>query len=464
MAEIAVVDDERLLAESLRIGLSRIGHNVRVFSEAASFLKALTEYEPEVVFLDLRLPDANGLDILAKLKAEKRLPPTVMITAHGDIPSAIQAMKTGAVDYLGKPFDLDEIRLLIERIQGEARLRREVEYRRARDYKTAGPNAVVGESPAFGRVLEDARKVANVERATILLRGESGTGKDFLAKYIHNIGPRSSRQLIEINCAAIPEQLLESELFGHERGAFTDARTRKTGLVEPADGGTLFLDEIGEMSGSLQAKLLRFLETRRFRRVGGSAEVHVDARIIAATNRDLEAAVAEGRFRADLFYRLNVVPLVLPPLRERVEDILQLTDYFLDRLSADLGRPTPKLSDEVRRIFLAYAWPGNIRELKNLLERLVILGGETVIYASRLPREMTAAAPTCAPVSTSEADGSLEERLDRYERSLLSQALAKTGGVRAEAARQLGLSRYALLRRLRRFPDLAHGAGLAAEE
>jgi two-component system response regulator AtoC len=464
VAEIAVVDDERLLVESLKIGLARIGHHVRGFYEAADFIDALAGYEPEVVFLDLRLPDANGLDVLARLKAENRLPPTVMITAHGDVPSAIQAMKTGAVDYLGKPFDLDEIRLLIERIQGEARLRREVEYRRARDYKSAGPDAVVGDSPAFLRVLDDARKVAHVDRATILLRGESGTGKDFLAKFIHNIGPRSSRQLIEINCAAIPEQLLESELFGHERGAFTDARTRKTGLVEQADGGTLFLDEIGEMSGALQAKLLRFLETRRFRRVGGSAEAPVDARIIAATNRNLEAAVAEGRFRSDLFYRLNVVPLVLPPLRERSEDVLLLSDYFLERLSVDLGRPTPRLSDEVRRAFLAYSWPGNIRELKNLLERLVILGGERIIGAGRLPREMLVPAETWSAPPPPSVHGSLEERLDRYERTLLSEALASAGGVRAEAARLLGLSRFALLRRLRHFPDLAQRAGVHDEE
>ena len=451
MAEIAVVDDERVLVDSLALELADRGHQVRPFYRAGEFLDYIASHEPDVILLDLRLPDLHGLEVLGRIKKTHRLVPTIIITAHGDLDSAIQAMRGGAFDYVNKPFDLDEIDIVIDKALKELKLVREVEHHRRRAAEGVRPQDFIGQSPPVRRLLETVRKLAQVDNTTVLLRGESGTGKDLLAKVIHNLSARAGRQFIEVNCAAIPENLLESELFGYEKGAFTDAKRRKTGLVELADGGTLFLDEVGDLPPSLQAKLLRFLESRSFRRIGGTGEIRVDLLIIAATNRDLKKAVDQGSFRQDLYYRLNVVPLDLPPLRRRGEDIMLLAGHYLEHFSRKFRKPLVRLSPEAREGFLCYHWPGNVRELKNLIERLVILSADQVITYEDLPtvikesleRRNQGAPPPPAPEG-------LEARLAEYERRLIREALEQCGGVKSQAARLLGISRYALLRKMKR--------------
>ncbi|MGD8561770.1 MAG: sigma-54 dependent transcriptional regulator [Desulfarculaceae bacterium] len=453
MAEIAIVDDEKNLVNSLNLELTEMGHLVRPFLKAQPFLDYLKTTEPDLVFLDLKLPDINGLEVLHEVvNATSNYIPTIIITAHGNMESAIQALKGGAFDYINKPFDLDEISILIDKALKKVRLLREVEHRRERDYKGARLDQFIGSSPPVIRLLEMVQKLTAVDNTTVLLLGESGTGKDLLAKAIHNLSARASRQFIEVNCASFPENLLESELFGYEKGAFTDAKQRKTGLVELADGGTLFLDEVGDMPLSLQAKLLRFLENKSFRRVGGTSQIKVDVLIISATNRNLESAVEDKSFRKDLYYRLNVVPLNVPPLRERGEDIMTITQHYLDHFSHKFRKPIVQVTGQAREALLSYAWPGNVRELKNLMERLVILCNDGVIDLEILPtviQEQYAQRDAAAPGRTL-PDSPLEHKLSAFEKELISQALAQAGGVKTEAAQILGISRFALLRKIKR--------------
>lgn len=464
MAEIAIVDDEKVLVNSLRIGLTRKGYQVRPFEAAQPFLSYLRGSEPDVIFLDLHLPDIHGLEVLKKIKQVNPHIPTIIITAHGDVPSAVNAMKSGAFDYVGKPFDIEEIELLIQKALKETRLTQEIVHHRLRSHQSVRLDNIVGTSPAMQAVFETVTKLFQIDATTVLLLGESGTGKDLLAKAIHNHSCRVDQPFIEINCAALPEQLLESELFGYEKGAFTDAKQRKVGLIEIAAGGTLYLDEIGEMPLALQSKLLKFLETRSFRRLGGTTEIRVDLFIIASTNRDLEVAVAQKTFRHDLFYRLNVVPIQIPPLRDRGDDILQLASHYLDVYCRRFNKPQIAMEDAVRRSLAAHDWPGNVRELKNLVERLVILSGDARIRYDDLPadlRERLAAAPH--PLDSGaglhnrqDRPGnatSLSQVVDRFERELIEKALKEAGGVKSEAAALLGISRYALLRKLKRYPS-----------
>lgn len=452
MTEIAIVDDEKVLVNSLKIALTRKGLSVRGFHEAGPFMEYLKTQSPDIVFLDLRLPDAYGLDVLDRIVETDPSIITIMITAHGNMDSAIRALKSGARDYLNKPFDLDEIIILIDKVMEDKRLKGEVEHRRQKDYQGERLESLVGNSPSMRELLASVRKISGIRETTILVRGESGTGKGLLAKAIHNLSERASQPFIEVNCASLPENLIESELFGYEKGAFTDARQKKTGLVELADKGTLFLDEIGELPPPLQAKLLQFIESKSFRRVGGAREIHVDLLIITATNRNLEQAMAEGTFRSDLYYRLNVIPLVVPPLRQRGRDILDIADYYLDYFHRKFNRPLIRLTDEAVKRLSAYQWPGNIRELRNLMEMLVIMCERDEIRCDDLPPHLIERHQEAEPLCNQD-DLSLPERVRSYEESLIREALEKAGGVKADAARLLGVSRYALLRKLKSFGD-----------
>ncbi|KIX12782.1 sigma-54-dependent transcriptional regulator [Dethiosulfatarculus sandiegensis] len=451
MPEIAVLDDETTLLNSLGMELSDQGYAVHLFGTAHDFSAYFKRNEPDAVLLDLRLPDADGLELLKKVKESTPKTQVIIITAHGNMESAISALKGGAFDYISKPFDLEEIGLVLKKALKQSRLVREVEHRRQRDYQSASLRDFIGQSNLVKELLNTVGKLSQVQNTTILLKGESGTGKDLLAKAIHNMSARASKQFIEINCASLPDNLLESELFGYEKGAFTDARQRKTGLVELADQGTLFLDEVAEMPLTLQAKLLRFLETRSFRRIGGGSQIKVDVMIISATNRDLDQALMHNRFRPDLYYRLNVVPLTVPPLRKRGKDILLLTDHYLTHFSKKFHKPLARLDKKASQAFLDYRWPGNIRELKNLVERLVILCSETITLAD-LPTSIQKITPRQTPdLNDSLArGGDLDETLSELERQLILEALNKSGGVKSEAARLLGISRFALARKMKR--------------
>ncbi|NNG00590.1 MAG: sigma-54-dependent Fis family transcriptional regulator [Desulfobacteraceae bacterium] len=458
MAEIAIVDDEEVLVNSLRIDLRRKDHVVHPFHEANPFLTYLNANEPDLVFLDLQLPDINGLEVLRRIKRLNPNIPVIIITAYGNVESAVKAMKAGAFDYINKPFDISEISILIEKALGGVRLVKEVEHHRHRAYKKTRPENIVGDSTQMVSLMQTVQKLSTISNTTILIQGENGTGKDLLAKVIHNLGTRCAKQFIEVNCASIPENLLESEMFGYEKGAFTDARERKTGLVELADGGTLFLDEICELPLTLQAKLLKFIESKTFRRIGGKSEIRVDVLIISATNRDLQSAVNTGLFRQDLYYRLNVLPLWVPPLRDRGTDISAIADYYLDHFSAVFNKPRLSLDDKSRNALLDYHWPGNVRELKNLIERLVILSSESLITHDQLPVEIRDQLPHMDRVRQRhlQSTAKLDEILDGFEKELIGSALKKTGGVKSETARILGISRYALLRRLKRLYGKSH--------
>lgn len=451
MSTIAIVDDEKILVNSLRIELASKGHEVHVFYEAAPFLEYITTNQPDIVFLDLKLPDAYGLDVLNRINESDSLIHTIIITAHGNMESAIQALKAGAYDYLNKPFELEEIGLLIDKIINGAKLLNEVEHRRSRSYKSDRIENFIGESQAIKNLLKQVNVVAEIGQTTVMIRGESGTGKELLAKALHNLGPFSSKQFIDINCASLPDNLLESELFGYEKGAFTDAKSRKTGLVEMADGGTLFLDEIGELPLHIQAKLLRFLETRSFRRIGGAKEIKIEAMIVTATNRNLEKAVEDGVFREDLYYRLNVVPLRIPPLRERAEDILLIADHYLAHFALKFGKPGCRLAEKAKQALLSYDWPGNVRELRNLVEMVVIMGKGPDIGCSLFPAKIKdrEAGSFEADNGLENDDAPLPEKMRRFERMLVQEALTKSNGVKAEAAKLLGISRYALIRRIK---------------
>jgi two-component system response regulator AtoC len=452
MAEIAIVDDEKVLVNSLKVGLRKKGHNVHPFYEARTFIEFIRFNEPDVVFLDLKLPDLDGLDVLHEINRAGKQGSTIIITAHGDIRSAVRCMQAGAYDFISKPFELEQIEILIEKVLSGRRLIKEIEHHRQRAHDRIHLGSIIGQSPPIRELKATIAKLQTIDNTTILIRGESGTGKDLVAKAIHNLSSRADAQFIEVNCAALPENLMECELFGYEKGAFTDARQRKTGLVEIAHGGTLFLDEIAELSLSLQAKLLKFIETKTFRRIGGTSEIVVDLMVVTSTNRNIEQAVANRNFRQDLYYRLNVVPIQVPPLRDRDDDVLAITDYYLDAFCHQFVKPLITLSDEVKETFLKYSWPGNVRELRNLIERLVILSSESYIDVEQLPQQMHApeAARYAAKGKYDLDQHNLEEILSSFEKEVIHGALQKANGVKSDAARILGISRYALMRRLKR--------------
>jgi len=443
---ILVVDDEQLIRWSLADRLKTEGYNV---VEAATAAEALAKSGDgvDLVLLDYRLPDGDGLSVLKKIK--ERTPDTlvILLTAYSNIDTAVEAMKQGAYHYANKPFNLDEIALLVEKALETTRLRREVRTLRASQAQPYSFDRIIGESPALLVVKALLRKVASSPASTVLLTGESGTGKDLAAKVIHYNSSRASKPFMNITCSALPESLLESELFGHERGAFTGADRQKRGLFEMADGGTVFLDEIGEMVPALQAKLLRFLEERTFKRVGGVSDVRVDVRVISATNRNLQEEVRQGKFREDLFYRLNVLPIALPPLRDRADDIARLVTFYIDAYNIEFKKRIRGVTPEAMQQLQRYPWPGNVRELRNAVERAMLLAEGDTLTANDLSG--TAAGPVRLSDRVELPAAGID--LEQLERSLLVQALERTGWNQTHAAALLGLNRDQIRYRIEKF-------------
>ena len=439
---ILVVDDDPDIQEVLTDRLEALGYRVFAASTGREGIALLEGEGPQLVLLDIELPDMNGLEVLTAIRKRDPEVTVVMITAYGTVERAVQAMKQGAYDFLPKPFEPDHLALTVQKGLERERLKRAVEMLSA----AVGERyrQVVGQSAAMRRAIEVAKQVAR-SKATVLLTGESGTGKELFARAIHDWSERQDKPFIAINCVALSKELLESELFGHEKGAFTGAHQLKKGKLELAQGGTVFLDEVGDLAPELQVKLLRFLQEREFERVGGTKAIQVDVRIIAATNRDLEAAMREGRFREDLYYRLNVVAISLPPLRERKDDIPALAHFFLRRFAVETKKPFTAITPDAQARLLAYDWPGNVRELANVLERAVVLGPGPQVTPQDLPERLVAAAPQPPPA----AHLSYHAAIQAYKRELLRRALAHAQGNHTAAARALGLQRTYFLRLLK---------------
>src|SRR6478672_1613834 len=383
--KILIVDDERLVRWSLRQKCEEWGYQVVEAPSGEPGLRLAQHESPDLVLLDVRMPDISGIQVLEQVKKLPDAPPVIMITADPQLDDVKTALKLGAYDFIGKPLDFEELRITIQNALEANRLRTEVQSLRGEVRRHTGYHEVVAVSPKSAELMSFVQKVAESEATTILIQGESGTGKDLVAKTIHYESSRQNGPFVAINCSAIPETLMEAELFGHEKGAFTDAKQMKKGLFETANGGTLFLDEIGELSPHLQAKLLRVLEDQVIRRVGGVRDMQVDVRVVAASNRDLEKAVREGQFRQDLYYRLAIIAIFIPPLRERKEDILPLVDYFIEHYNRNFKKSVRGITDETRRRLLAHDWPGNVRELKNSIERAMILEDEPLLRPAYLP-------------------------------------------------------------------------------
>jgi two-component system response regulator AtoC len=443
--KILVVDDEPLIRWSLNERLTQEGYDV---VEAGTAKEALAAFGPDVdlVLLDYRLPDSDGLRVLKQLKASEADTPVIMLTAVSGVETAVEAMKQGAYHYANKPFNLDELVLVAQKALETTALRREVRALRASRSEPYALSRIVGDSSVMQSFKALLQRVAGSPASTVLLMGESGTGKDLAAKVIHYNSGRAAKPFMNITCSALPDALLESELFGHERGAFTDARQQKMGLLESADGGTVFLDEIGEMVPGLQAKLLRFLEEKAFKRVGGSADIRVDARVIAATNRDLEEAVREGKFREDLYYRLNVMQIRIPPLREHASDVPSLVTFYLDIFNREFRKQVRGATDEAMTQLRSYRWPGNIRELRNAVERAMLLADGEWLALEHFPMSGSRRAP--AQGFELPEDGI---SLESVERALVVQALTRTAWNQTKAAALLGLNRDQIRYRVEKF-------------
>jgi len=448
MALILLVEDEKLLRWSLGEKLKRAGHTVHDAGTLAEGEDHLRRHQPEVLLLDISLPDGNGLDFYEQNQARLEDTAAIVMTAVGEVDEAVRAMKLGALDFLTKPVDQGELLELIERsqsVRGDQLEAQAARQSRERDLS----RELIAESPSFREFLQMIGDVATSDVGTILLQGESGTGKNVLARYVHALSSRRSRPLLEVSCAAIPDTLLESELLGHERGAFTDAKATRRGTFELADGGTVVLDEVGELKLELQAKLLHLLEERRLRRVGGSREILVDVRVIGLTNRDLAAMVHEGSFRQDLFYRLNIFPIQVPPLRDHPEDILPLARHFLHRLQPKVARRFDGFTRDAENRLLTYSWPGNVRELRNVIERAIILERGPNLDAGSLILDQLGAAPTTDHEGDAETDGILP--LEVVERQMVERAMQATGDNQTRAAELLGITRDQLRYRLKKY-------------
>ena len=460
---ILVVDDDADTREVLRDRLESVGYQVLLAEGGRECLESLDRQNPQLVLLDVAMPGMNGLEVLTEIRRRGQDIPVVMITAFGTIERAVQAMKKGAYDFIPKPFDPDHIALVVAKALDRQTLKRNVEV--LAEQVDARHRIVVGESAQMRRAVDLGRKAAT-SKSTILLLGESGTGKEVFARAIHNWSERKEKPFVPINCVGLSKELLESELFGHEKGAFTGALQLKLGKLELAHGGTVFLDEFGDISTEVQTKLLRFLQEREFERVGGTRPISVDVRIIAATNRDLDAAVKNGQFREDLFYRLNVIRLELPPLRERKDDIADLANYFLRKFSVETKKGFTKIRNEALERLVAHTWPGNVRELANVIENAIVLGQGPELTLQDLLAKIASAqgAATEAEqvaVHHSQANAevadqtlaaqSLPAAIERFERQLIEQALRDCGGTKLRAAKQLGLSRQGLIKKLKRY-------------
>ncbi|MFP4058679.1 MAG: sigma-54-dependent transcriptional regulator [Candidatus Brocadiia bacterium] len=443
-----IVDDDRLTAEALRNNLQLDGHRADIATSAAQALKALAARNYDVVITDLRMPEVSGIELCDEVRNLYPDTQVVILTAYGTIENAVEAVKRGAYDYLTKPVDPEKLSTLIDRIVEVHRLRDENRTLRDQIRAQRQSSRLIGSSPKMVEVLETIRTVAPTD-ATVLVRGESGTGKELVATAIHQLSPRSEQPLVKVNCAAIPETLLEDELFGHERGAFTGAHAQRKGRFETAHRGTIFLDEIAEMSPAVQAKLLRVTQEREFERVGGSDTIPVDVRIICSTNQNLEEAVREGRFREDLYYRVNVVPIVLPPLRERRDDILLLANHFLERFAERNNKSFQGISQQAQQKLLRYHWPGNVRELENCIERAVVMARGDAIEPGDI-----ALNPDISGLAEDDIASQLVAEgfsVEDFERKLIHASLQKTGGNQSRAAELLGLTRRTLQYRIEKY-------------
>jgi len=453
MKTVLVVDDEKLVRWSIRQKLESAGYQVFEADTCAAARALFQENLPDLVTLDVRLPDGSGLKLLLDMKKVSPNVPVIMITAYGAVEDAVKALKIGAYDYLEKPINFDRLLHSLQNAVETSSLREQVDRTRKEERSSYSLDRIIGVSDYIRSVKQLVRKVAVSEANTILVQGESGTGKELVAKALHYESNRSRQPFMILNCAAIPEQLLESELFGHERGAFTDAKAMKKGLFELADGGSIFFDEISEMAVNLQAKMLRVLEDQTFRRIGGIKDIQVDVRVICASNKDVETIAAKGEFREDLFYRLSVIPITLAPLRERREDIPVLINHFVDFYNARFTKSAQGFTEESRAALEAYDWPGNVRELRNAVERAMILQDEGLLTLDLLPLR----------ISEFKADGRLttssgtfsipEVGIDLYdvEKRLIQQALNRAGGNQSKASRLLSITRDTLRYKMKKY-------------
>ena len=448
---VLIVDDEATLARNLAAYLERNGFDVRVAGSGEEGLQQFAEFRPDVVLLDHNLPGLSGLEVLERLRKGDTQVPVVLMTGFGGIEVAVQALKLGAADYLTKPVSLGELKLLVERLLQHNRLERTVGYYRQRDAQASGLDKIIGRSAAMStlreqitRLLDAESHLTDTDAPAVLIHGETGVGKELVARALHYGGPRHAQPFVELNCGAMPANLVEAELFGYEKGAFTDARQRKPGLVETAEGGTLFLDEIGEADPSTQVKLLKLLEDKRFRRLGGLRDQAVNVRIVSATHRSLDQMVREKAFRADLFFRLRIIEIKVPPLRERGDDVLELARHFLQHHAQRYKRGNLALSAEAETALRRHSWPGNVRELRNVMEQAVLMSSGHVVGARDLPIQGTE--PGSGGPVWSDADLNLE----RMERHLVELALSRTQQNVTQAAKLLGVSRDTLRYRLER--------------
>jgi DNA-binding NtrC family response regulator len=457
-ARILIVEDEKLIRWSVQARLKEDNYVVLEAESVADAVRTLDEQEVDLILLDQRLPDATGLELLERVRRSKPEICVVMMTAYGTVDNAVHAMKLGAFDFLTKPVNLDQLALVVQKGLETTQLRREVHRLRHERSQTRGSIELIGKSPAMLDLIEQIDKIRTSQASTVLLEGESGTGKDLVAKALHYGSPRGDKPFVNITCSALTETLLESELFGHERGAFTDAKSQKKGLLETADGGTAFLDEIGEMGLAMQAKLLRFLEEKTFKHVGGTRDIRVDVRIVAASNRLLREAVAEGRFRADLFYRLEVIPLRLPPLRERREDVPLLAQHFLDHFNREFRKKTTEIEPAALDRLTAHDWPGNIRELRNVIERIMILEDKPRIELADLPASIRGGVDGSADPAAHRELPLGRMTLEELERQAIVQALRRSSDNQVHAAKLLGISRDTLRYRMKKF-GLREGDG-----
>lgn len=449
---ILIVDDEDLIRWSLQQKLTNWGYRPLEAPDGNTAIELAENESPDIILLDIHLPDKNGLEVLRAVRETNPRVVVIIMTAYGVLEDAVSALRLGAYDFVSKPLNFEELKATIENALEAVKLRQEVKHFRERDRKRFSFDNIVGESEAIREAVHLMKKVAVSPATTILFQGESGTGKDLFAKAIHYHSSRAERPFLAINCAALPDNLVESELFGYEKGAFTDARQQKKGILELADGGTLLLDEIGEMPFGLQAKLLRVLEDQSFKRVGGVQDVKVDVRVIASSNRDLKKMIQAEKFRHDLFYRLNVITISLPPLRDRADDVRLLCRHFIDEYNETFGKNITGLTPAAESLLASYHWPGNVRELKNVIERAMILEDGPEIGAEAFPIDVTTRAePTSSVEMPDLSIPPSGTSLERVEEELIRQALSRTGGNQTRAAKLLDISRDALRYKMKKF-------------
>lgn len=454
MPRVLVVDDENLILEMIKSELEKNKNSVVVTNNSKEAIKQLETADYDVILLDLMMPNITGLELLQMIKEKKIDSPVIIMTAYGSVETAVKAIKLGAFDYLTKPFSMDELQTVVNKA---------IEFKRnldslnlfKRDFKcNFGLEMIIGKSKAINDVKTLVKRVADADAKVVLIEGESGTGKELVARAIHSEGIRCERPFVAINCASLPENLLESELFGYEKGAFTDAKTTKKGLIEYADGGTIFLDEIGDMPFNLQAKMLRFLEDRAVRKLGGLTDLTVDVQVIAATNKNLKKLVNEGKFREDLFYRIQVVPIVLPPLRDRKEDILALAKFFINVYNKEFKKNIKGFAPLAEKMMLQYDWPGNVRELRNAIERAMIFEDHDMITVERLPVEIITMSTRQSLASSRLLDFKIPQNgidIEEVEKELVKQALSMTKGNQSKAARLLNIGVDAMRYRMKKY-------------